>query len=153
MRIFTRIVILCFLVIGTYLLLSVSPESKQTRLYYELGFSINPSAGSTVVTFALLSLDSTTDKIVYKEPITEANFVMYSKALLKCKANPKGIDFFKEAGVDCGLILDDPKSLGGVLVADTLWDEMRPICLPVWDIWKLRYSIHPKYGKGRLLRS
>ncbi len=148
MKFFIRIVLVSLLGMGVYTLLSFSPTPKKTKLYYELGFSINPSAGSGVVTFALLSLDSTTHKIVYKQPINEANFVMYSKGILKNKANPKNIDFFKEAGVDCGLILDDPKSLGGVLVTDTLWEEMKPICLPVWDIWKLRYSIHPKYGKG-----
>ena len=33
-------------------------------------------------------------------------------------------------------------------MVDTLWEEMKPICLPVWDIWKLRYSINPQYGSG-----
>ncbi|MGB1041227.1 MAG: hypothetical protein ACPGVD_10165 [Flavobacteriales bacterium] len=117
-------------------------------LKYELGFSINPSAGTKVVNFAILGIDSATGVIIKKQPITEANFVMYSKGILKNKANPKGIDFFKEVGIDCGLILDDPKTLGGVLVVDTLWEEMKPICLPVWDIWKLRYSINPRYGSG-----
>ena len=134
--------------IGIYGILSFAPTPKKSKLYHELGFSINPSAGSGVVTFALLSLDSATHKIVKKSPLTEAKFVMYSKGLIKNIANPKKVDFFKEAGVDCGIILDDPKSLGGVLVVDTLWEEMKPICLPVWDIWKLRYNIHPKYGKG-----
>ena len=96
----------------------------------------------------VLGLDATTNKRVSKKPITEAEFVMYGKGVLKNEANPLRTDFFREAGVDCGLILDDPKSIGGVLIVDTLWEEMKPICLPVWDIWKLRYSIHPKYGKG-----
>ena len=126
---------------------SFSPQ-KKNKLYFELGFTINPSAGSHVVNFMILGLDSTTHKIVSKKPISEGEFVMYGKGVLKNEANPNRIDFFKEAGVDCGLILDDPKSLGGVLIVDTLWEEMKPICLPVWDIWKLRYSIHPKYGKG-----
>ena len=121
-------------------------------LKYKLGFSINPSAGTKVVNFAILGIDSATGVIIKKQPITEANFVMYSKGILKNKANPKGIDFFKEVGIDCGLILDDPKGKGHgddyVIVIDTLWEEMKPICLPVWDIWKLRYSIHPKYGSG-----
>lgn len=128
--------------------LSSSSSQKKTKLYFELGFTINPSAGSNVVNFMVLGLDSTTHKIVSKKPITEAEFVMYGKGVLKNEANPQRIDFFREAGVDCGLILDDPKSIGGVLIVDTLWEEMKPICLPVWDIWKLRYSIHPKYGKG-----
>jgi len=128
--------------------LSSSSSQKKTKLYFELGFTINPSAGSNVVHFMVLGLDSTTNKIVSKKPITEAEFVMYGKGVLKNEANPQRIDFFREAGVDCGLILDDPKSIGGVLIVDTLWEEMKPICLPVWDIWKLRYSIHPKYGKG-----
>ncbi len=128
--------------------LSSFTEQKKTKLYFELGFTINPSAGSNVVNFMVLGLDSTSNKIVSKKPITEAQFVMYSKGILKNEANPNRIDFFKEAGVDCGIILDDPKSLGGILIVDTLWEEMKPICLPVWDIWKLRYSIHPKYGKG-----
>jgi hypothetical protein len=128
--------------------LSSSSSQKKNKLYFELGFTINPSAGSNVVNFMVLGLDSTTHKIVSKKPITEAEFVMYGKGVLKIEANPQRIDFFREAGVDCGLILDDPKSIGGVLIVDTLWEEMKPICLPVWDIWKLRYSIHPKYGKG-----
>ena len=131
-----------------WLCLSSSSSQKKTKLYFELGFTINPSAGSNVVNFMVLGLDSTTHKIVSKKPITEAEFVMYGKGVLKNEANPQRIDFFREAGVDCGLILDDPKSIGGVLIVDTLWEEMKPICLPVWDIWKLRYSIHPKYGKG-----
>lgn len=132
------------------LVLGISSFSsqKRTKLYFELGFTINPSAGSNVVNFMILGLDSSNHRIVSKKPITEAQFVMYSKGVLKNEANPNRIDFFKEAKVDCGLILDDPKSLGGVLIVDTLWEEMKPICLPVWDIWKLRYSIHPKYGKG-----
>lgn len=137
---------ICILVLS-YLLVSFSVQ-KRTKLTYELGFTINPSAGSNVVNFMILGIDSIKDKIVSKEPITEAQFVMYGKGILKNKANPKAINFFEEAGVDCGLILDDAKTLGGVIVYDTLWEEMKPICLPVWDIWKLRYSIHPKYGKG-----
>ncbi len=35
------------------------------------------------------------DKIITKKSISEGNFVMYSKGLLKCKANPKRKDFFK----------------------------------------------------------
>lgn len=127
---------------------SFNPITPKKKLKYKLGFSINPSASSSVVTFAILGMDSSTNEILSKKPITEGQFVMYSKGILKCEANPKKIDFFKKVGVDCGLIIDDPKSIGGVLVADTLWEEMKPICLPVWDIWKLRYSIHPQYGAG-----
>ena len=131
-----------------FVLNSFENTQKRNNLKYELGFSINPSAGSTVVTFAILGLDSATNTILSKKSISEAEFVMYSKGALKCEANPKGEDFFAAEGIDCGLIIDDPKSIGGVLVADTLWEEMKPICLPVWDIWKLRYNIHPQYGKG-----
>lgn len=141
--------ILFFSIVSLFVFgLSSFSSQKKTKLYFELGFTINPSAGSNVVNFMILGLDSSNHNIVSKKPITEAQFVMYGKGALKNEANPSRIDFFKESGVDCGIILDDPKSLGGVLIVDTLWEEMKPICLPVWDIWKLRYSIHPKYGKG-----
>ncbi|MDA9066384.1 hypothetical protein N9K26_01130 [Flavobacteriales bacterium] len=123
-------------------------SQKQTKLKYELGFSINPTVNSGVITFVILGVDTVSGQIVSKESISENNFVILAKGLVKNKANPKGINFFEEAGIDCGIIIDDPKAIGGVLISDTLWNEMRPICLPVWDIWKLRYSIHPKYGKG-----
>lgn len=135
------LVITCLLSFSTF-------SQKKTKLKYELGFSINPTVNSGVVTFVILGIDSVSGKIVNKEAISEDNFVQYAKGIIKNRANPKGINFFEEAGIDCGIIIDDPKSIGGVLIYDTLWNEMRPICLPVWDIWKLRYSIHPQYGKG-----
>ncbi|MEN8927802.1 MAG: hypothetical protein ABF258_01775 [Flavobacteriales bacterium] len=123
-------------------------SQKKNNIIHELGFNINPTAGSGAVTFVMLKIDSITGNIVSKTTISEGNFVMYAKGLLKNPANPKRKDFFKEIGIDCGIMLDDPIIRGGMQYVDTMWKEMRPICLPVWDIWKLRYSIHPKYGKG-----
>jgi hypothetical protein len=77
---------------------------------------------------------------------------MYGKGLLKCKANPKRINFYKKYLIDCGIILDYPIRRNKVLVQDTMWNEMKPICLPIYDIWKLRYSIHPKYGTGKFVK-
>jgi hypothetical protein len=135
--------------VGMLLPLSVNSQTNHNnKIKYELGFSINPTANSGTVTFVMLKIDSFTNEIVSKKTITEGIFVMYGKGLLKNPANPERKDLFKEVGIDCGLILDDPMIRGGMQYVDTLWEEMRPICLPVWDIWKLRYSIHPKYGKG-----
>ena len=128
---------------------SLSFNSKSNfKVKHELGFSINPTASSNVITFVMLKIDSFSGNIVSKKSLTEGQFVMYAKGILKNPANPKRIDFFKEVGIDCGLILDEPIARGGMLYQDTLWEELKPICLPVWDIWKLRYSIHPKYGRG-----
>ena len=143
---FIKIIITLILIGVIQPLTSYSQVNKKIK--HELGFNINPSAGSKVVTFVILKIDSFTNEIVSKKTISEGNFVMYAKGLLKNPANPERKDFFKEVGIDCGMILDDPIIRGGMQYVDTLWEEMRPICLPVWDIWKLRYSIHPKYGRG-----
>ena len=123
-------------------------SQKKNGIIYELGFNINPTASSGTVTFVMLKIDSLSGNIVSKSTISEGNFVMYAKGLLKNPANPERKDFFKEAGIDCGIMLDDPIIRGGMQYVDTMWKEMRPICLPVWDIWKLRYSIHPKHGQN-----
>ncbi|MDB4089049.1 hypothetical protein N9544_05420 [Flavobacteriales bacterium] len=140
------------LIFAFIFLVAINPLSNYSqaniKIKHELGFNINASAGSKIVTFVILKIDSFTNEIVSKKTLSEGNFVMYAKGLLKNPANPERIDFFKEVGIDCGMILDDPIIRGGMQYVDTLWNEMRPICLPVWDIWKLRYSIHPKYGRG-----
>ena len=128
--------------------LCINSQTTNFSVKYELGFNINPTASSGTVTFVMLKINSLTGEIVSKSNITEENFVMYAKGLLKNSANPERIDFFKEVGIDCGYILDVPILRGGMTYVDTLWEDMRPICLPVWDIWKLRYSIHPRYSKG-----
>ena len=119
------------------------------NIQYQLAFKINPSAGSGVITYAIIGIDTLNDNSIIKTQfIDEANFVMYCKGINKSPANPTGIDFFEEIGVDCGMMLDDPKMRKGILVQDTLWDEMKPLCLPIFDIWKLRYGVHPHYSSS-----
>lgn len=122
--------------------------AQKYGIAYHLGFKINPTPGSGVVTYAIVGVDTLTNKIVKTKFLTEANFVMYCKGIYKSEANPKGINFFDEYGIDCGLMLDDPIMRKGILMQDTLWEELKPLCLPIYDIWKLRYSLHPHYGKG-----
>lgn len=113
---------------------------------YFLGFQIQPKGNSKVL-YVLVGVDTANNnKIVKVEYISEDNFVLYGKGLRKCKANLSQENLFEKAGVDCGLILD-PKEVDGVEVYDTLWNEMAPLCLPIYDIWKLRYSVDPHYNK------
>lgn len=132
------------LFLGSLTLMGQAKHNKNIK--YELAFKINPTAGSGVITYAIIGIDTLNDNAVIKTQfLTEGNFVMYCKGINKCIANPTGIDFFEEAGVDCGMMLDDPKMRKGILVQDTLWEEMKPLCLPIYDIWKLRYAVHPHY--------
>ena len=148
----TKKIFFLFIVLGFFLFSFSSDSNARRSLKYELGFSINPTAGTGIVSYALLAVDSAKNKIISKKPITEGQFIMYGKGLLKCKANPKKEDLFKKYLVDCGLILDYPKLKRGVEVQDTLWKEMQTVCIPIFDIWKIRYSIHPKYGTGKFVK-
>lgn len=127
--------------------LMLTGQAKQNKnIKYKLAFKINPTAGSGVITYAIIGVDTVNDnRIVKTQFVDEANFVMYCKGINKCIANPTGIDFFEQFGVDCGMMIDDPMMRKGILVQDTLWEEMKPLCLPIYDIWKLRYAVHPHY--------
>lgn len=135
------------LIITTTLLTSFK-ENNANDIKYYLAFRINPSPGTGVVTYAMIGVDTITKKIVKNEFMTESNFVMYCKGIYKSKANPTKINYFEEYEIDCGLMLDDPIMKGGRIVQDTMHEEMKPLCLPIYDIWKLKYSIHPTYGRG-----
>lgn len=122
---------------------------SQRNLKYELGFKLMPTAGTKVVTYAVLGIDTLNDnKIVKTEFVQEGIFVKYCKGLLWNKANPKKVNFFDQYEVDCGIMLGDPIMRKGILTQDTLWEEMAPLCLPFYDIWKLKYGVHPHYSKG-----
>jgi len=146
----SKFLFLSFLFVG-FIFYSFVPNRQQTNdLKYELGFSINPSAGTGTVSYVVLGIDKN-GVIVSKKLLTEGQFVMIGKGLLRSKANPERIDLYKKYMIDCGIILDYPKMMHGVLVEDTMWNEMKPVCLPIYDIWKLRYSHHPKYGQGKFM--
>ncbi len=137
----------------TFILLIWSVSTKSQKrvndygIKYELAFSINPTVHSGVVTYAVLGIDTLENKIVRTRQIDEATFVLYCKGIYKTKANPKRINLFKKYDIDCGVIIE-PIMKKGVLVNDTLWEEMKPLCLPIYDIWKLKYAVHPHYPKA-----
>lgn len=131
-----------------FLLLGNSVKSQATLEFY-LGFKIMPTAGTKVITFAIVGVDPTDNNKIDKiEFISEDNFALYSKGLLWCKANPTKTNFFETYEIDCGIMLDDPKMKKGIMVQDTMWDEMKPLCLPIFDIWKLKYGVHPHYSSS-----
>jgi hypothetical protein len=126
-----------------------SQARQHKNIKYKLAFKINPSSGSGVITYAIIGIDTLNDnRIIKTQFLDEANFVMYCKGVNKCKANTTGIDFFEKFEIDCGMMLDDPKMRKGILIQDTLWEEMKPLCLPIYDIWKLRYAVHPHYSSS-----
>ena len=143
-------IVFSFILLALFIFPKNGISQKRVNDYgivYELAFSINPTVHSGVVTYAIIGRDTLEDKIVRSEYISEKDFVLYSKGINRCKANPKGKNLFKDAGVDCGIILE-PIMKRGILVNDTLWDEMKPLCLPIYDIWKLKYGVHPHYPKA-----
>lgn len=134
--------------LGIVLLMSFSSFS-QNNIKYELGFKLMPTAGTKVVTFAILSIDTINDnRIVKTEFFEEGTFIKFCKGLLWSKANPKKINYFDEYEIDCGIMLDDPIMKKGILSQDTMWEEMAPLCLPFYDIWKIKYGVHPHYSSG-----
>lgn len=129
--------------------LSFTNSFGQVGIKYELGFKLMPTAGTKVVTFAILSIDTTdNNKIVKTEFVNEGTFIKYCKGLLWNKANQKKINHFDAYEIDCGIMLDDPMVKNGFITQDTMWDEMAPLCLPFYDIWKLKYGVHPHYSRS-----
>jgi hypothetical protein len=136
---------LLFLILSAF---NVTSQRKvNPNIQYKLAFKINPTAGSGVITYAIIGIDTlNNNRLVKTQFLTEGNFVKYGKGINRCIANPTGINYYEKFEVDCGLMLDDPTVRKGIPVQDTLFDEMAPLCLPIYDIWKLRYSVHPHYG-------
>lgn len=129
--------------------LLVSFSVLAQSISYTLAFKILPG-GNTKVSYHILHIENN-NTIVKSEAISQSNFVRYGKALTKSKANPLNFDLFKVHGIDCGLIIDESiriTKLGDtVQYLDTLWEEFDDLCLPLYDIWKLKDSISPVYSK------
>lgn len=93
---------------------------------YEFGFSLNPTAqGGLHALFIYTVLDGV---VVGSIPMRAGPFILQASGLMESKANLESIDLFEEYGIrDCGV-----------------WAMQEAIhtnfdCLPIQDLWKLRY--------------
>lgn len=134
---------ICFLASVLLLLSSFRtyevPCEEETPLaaQYAFAFTLQPSANSSLITYWIVTVHN--DKIVYKMPMTEKNFILQMKGEQYSKANPQGINMFEAAAQ-----------------ADTCFYQYyfkKGTCNPLDvyrldDLWTLRYSRNPECPEG-----
>ncbi|HQW07048.1 MAG: hypothetical protein IPH05_08755 [Flavobacteriales bacterium] len=102
------------------------PESKG-QATYEFGFSLNPTAQGGL--HALFIYNVKDGVVLGSIPMRSDFFVLQASGLMESKANLESIDLFDTYGIrDCG-----------VWAANGMIDANLD-CLPLKDIWKLRYK-------------
>jgi len=135
---------LCSLLSGWILLSSFTFSSNNnsrlthslTSVHYTFGFSLQPTYNSGLVSFWLVG--ETDGKIVYKYPLTTANFIRQMKGEQRSGANKIGTNLFEEHQLDHCFY-------------EYYWnqDKYGPLqCFRLNDLWALRYNRNPLCPSG-----
>lgn len=104
----------------------LAPERVASQARYEFGFSLTPTAQGEL---AALFIYTVKDGMVLGNiPMRPNFFVLQASGLMESKANLESVDLFDQYGIpNCGAWTED----GGV--------RTNLDCMPLQDIWKLRY--------------
>lgn len=103
--------------------------------HWEFGFSLATGMNNQLYTCFLVKIHE--DKVIAKELITAEQFILQAKGLVKSKANPEGVDLFREHGID--LCNQDQ--------ASTVQEQI-DACDPFATVWKLRFQEWPFKEQG-----
>lgn len=135
----------CTLLSGWILLSSFSYSKTKTiketfsSLHYTFGFSLQPTYNSGLVSFWLVGENE--GEIVYKYPLTTANFIRQMKGEQKSGANKIGNNLFEKHQLD-------------QCFYEYYWDQDKygPLqCFRLNDLWALRYNRNPLCPTGCLV--
>jgi hypothetical protein len=90
-----------------------------------------PNYSGELNTFAVLQIKD--GQVVHWQPIPRQQFILIASGLMRSKCNPEGVDFFEQHGIP---------------LCDAWYDKAfsryRIACPNVDNLWKLRFSKHPK---------
>lgn len=136
--------ILACLLISSILLFSSFKEYEASCVdddpitaQYSFAFTLQPGPNSSLLTYWMVTVYQ--DKVVYKTPMTEKNFILSMKGDMYSKANPTGINMFEQS-----VQLDS-------CFYQYYWNK--GFCNPLDyyrldDLWTLRYSRNPECPEG-----
>jgi hypothetical protein len=141
MKIFQNLIIILFwglLFSGTY----PDDEIINDELHSHFGFSINPTANSGLITYAIVETDEN-NKMLSRKVVSRNNWILMMRGLQWSKANPDKKDLWSEQGIgDCFWILDN--SMDKYISLDCIAQRN------VNDLWRLRYSKNPQYRQDKV---
>jgi len=117
-------------------------EQQQEDLKAHFGFSINPTANSGLITYAIVETDQD-NKIVGRTIVTRNNWILQMKGEQRSKANVEGIDLWSKYEIgDCFWMLD-PK-------IDKYIAQKCETKISIDDLWRLRYNRNPEYRQDKI---
>ncbi|CAG5082919.1 hypothetical protein [Parvicella tangerina] len=133
----------CLFVSSVFLLSSFSnytapcKDEAPLTAQYTFAFTLQPGPNSGLITYWMVTVHN--DKIVYKTPMTEKNFILSMKGEMYSKANPTGINLFEQA------VQSDS------CFYQYYWEKEECNPLDYYrldDLWTLRYNRNPECPEG-----
>jgi hypothetical protein len=116
--------------------------SVAQELRSHFGFSINPTANSGIITYAVIETDES-NKIRSRKIVSRNNWILMIRGQQYSKANPSGIDMWSEKEIgDCFWILDPL-----IDKYEALGCEAKINCE---DLWRLRYAKNPQFRQDKI---
>ncbi|MBL4704464.1 MAG: hypothetical protein JKY54_08075 [Flavobacteriales bacterium] len=112
------------------------------ELRAHFGFSINPTANTGLITYAVVETDEN-NKILSRKIVSRNNRILMMRGLQYSKANPEKKDLWSEKEIgDCFWLLDNSKDK---------YEALNCIAqLNVDDLWRLRYNKNPQYRQDKV---
>lgn len=117
-----------------------TPAHGELRSYF--GFSINPTANSGLITYAVVETDEN-DEIRSRKIISRNNWILQMRGEQYSAANPNGIDLWSEHEIgDCFWMLDPDMDKYNALACEAQ--------INVDDLWRLRYNKNPQFRQDKV---
>ena len=106
------------------------------------GFSINPTANSGLITYAIVETNKE-NKIVRRTILSRNNWILQMKGEQKSKANIEGVDLWSKHEIgDCFWMLDPN--------LDKYIAQNCETKVNIDDLWRLRYNRNPEYRQDKV---
>ena len=135
--------ILLLTVCGLCLSITKSEEievNDELRSYF--GFSINPTANSGLITYAIVETDEN-DKMLSRRVVTRNTWIRQMRGLEYSTANPQKEDLWSKNEIgDCFWLLDASKDKYEALACEA--------SINVDDLWRLRYAKNPQFRQDKV---
>ena len=116
--------------------------SQYHDLTSHFGFSINPTANSGLITYAIVETNKE-NKIVRRTILSRNNWILQMKGEQKSKANIEGVDLWSKHEIgDCFWMLDPN--------LDKYIAQNCETTVNIDDLWRLRYNRNPEYRQDKV---